>query len=93
MEILENRTLYRCEYCGKLSLSKGGLAIHEKKMSEEPRQSKSLHKLQMVREKDVRHRLRGNDRFCLYERWLEDVFAKDTLSQEERKTKDSCEVR
>lgn len=36
MKILENTTAYKCEYCGKVSLSKGGLAIHEKRCRRNP---------------------------------------------------------
>ena len=29
MEILKNQTIYKCSYCGKISLSKGGMTVHE----------------------------------------------------------------
>lgn len=29
MEILKNQTIYKCSYCGRISLSKGGMTVHE----------------------------------------------------------------
>lgn len=36
MKLLENTTIYQCEYCNKISLSKGGMAVHEKHCKNNP---------------------------------------------------------
>ena len=37
MRIIENRKIYQCEHCGKVSLNAGALSQHEKKCHENPK--------------------------------------------------------
>lgn len=36
MKILDNTTIYQCEYCGRISLSKGGTKYHERFCKKNP---------------------------------------------------------
>lgn len=36
MEKLENKTIYKCDYCDRISLSAGGMSSHEKNCKKNP---------------------------------------------------------
>lgn len=36
MKIIENKTVYQCEYCGRVSLSRGGTKYHERFCKKNP---------------------------------------------------------
>ena len=53
MKVLENQTLYQCEFCGKRLLSKKGASLHERQFCKVVRDARKLEKQRVCKHEKI----------------------------------------